>query len=317
LKQRYKESQGTATRQDLKLFELSDHTFKSDGKLYVGHFSDGKAIPQLYKGGRVPKSLHHDLGKMDLLKAIETSSNPYFAVLAGDYLKDPNLLAQAALDFGYGEKAGLKLPYEIQGNVPKDLATNKTGLYATAIGQHTLITTPLQTSLMLSCIANGGKLLTPEIAHLLAGKSLYTPLVGAPSVVAPTQETRRTLFMPAEIRSTLLEGMRRSATRALNDQGALPRLYAIHPEMKKAFQAVGNQFVGKTSTAEVIERVGLSPPSMYRHIWFGGISFTGDSPHFGQPEIVVVVYLRFGGYGKEAAPIAAQVVQKWREIKKG
>jgi cell division protein FtsI/penicillin-binding protein 2 len=31
---------------------------------------------------------------------------------------------------------------------------------------------------------------------------------------------------------------------------------------------------------------------------------------------VIIVYLRYGGYGKEAAPIAAQMVQKWREIKR-
>ena len=40
-----------------------------------------------------------------------------------------------------------------------------------------------------------------------------------------------------------------------------------------------------------------------------------DQDEFGQPELIVVVYLRYGGYGKEAAPIAAQIVKKWREIK--
>jgi len=32
------------------------------------------------------------------------------------------------------------------------------------------------------------------------------------------------------------------------------------------------------------------------------------------PELVVVVYLKYGDYGKEAAPLAAQVIKKWREI---
>jgi len=43
--------------------------------------------------------------------------------------------------------------------------------------------------------------------------------------------------------------------------------------------------------------------------WFGGISYKDN-----EPELVVVVYLRYGGYGREAAPLAAQVVKKWREI---
>ncbi len=30
----------------------------------------------------------------------------------------------------------------------------------------------------------------------------------------------------------------------------------------------------------------------------------------------IVVYHRFGGYGKEAAPLAAQMAAKWREIKR-
>jgi cell division protein FtsI/penicillin-binding protein 2 len=29
----------------------------------------------------------------------------------------------------------------------------------------------------------------------------------------------------------------------------------------------------------------------------------------------VVVYLKYGHFGKEAAPVAAQMIRKWREIK--
>ncbi|HXF29161.1 MAG TPA: penicillin-binding transpeptidase domain-containing protein, partial [Chlamydiales bacterium] len=321
LKQRFNELNSNVSKQDLRLFECVDHFFKKDGKNFVGAFTDGRAIPQLYKGGRIPKSLHANLGRMDLVKAIETSSNPYFSLLAGDYLKKPEALFEAAKDFGYGKKSGIDLFGEFRGAVPEDLATNRTGLYATAIGQHTLLTTPLQTSLMLSAIANKGVLIRPQMAHLLAGKSVVPSFFSKESPYKPQIQiheyplsVRETIFMPDEIRQTLLEGMQHSVERAMKDQGALPRLYAIHPEMKKAFFGLKGQFVGKTSTAEVIERVGLEKPQMYRHIWFGGISFEADSTHFGCPELVVVVYLRFGGYGKEAAPIAAQMVQKWREI---
>ncbi|MDB6080944.1 MAG: pbp2, partial [Chlamydiia bacterium] len=360
LKQKYLDLEGQCTANDLKLFEIHDHTFKSNGKLCVGNFPDGRPIPQLYKGGRIPKSLHHDLGNLDITRAIETSSNPYFSLLAGDFLRDPEELAKVAREFGYGEKTGAKIPGEIAGNIPNDLATNRTGLYATAIGQHTLITTPLQTAVMLSAIANGGKIVEPKIATLIAGhevcfekkendptkeflfkKSLAAvgvdfPLFSAKSSSESKTEVsyfpakvKREIFLPDQVRSMILEGMRRSVQRALDDQGALPRLYAVHPAMHKAFTGLKGQFVGKTSTAEVIERVGFdvtNPLKMYRHIWFGGISFSkgnsGKAPHhsflfsdpFGTPELVVVVYLRYGGYGKEAAPIAAQVVQKWREI---
>lgn len=360
LKQQYVDMKGQCSSKDLRLFELSDHTFKDAGRVYVGSFPDGKAIPQLYKGGRIPKSLHHNIGKIDLIRAIETSSNPYFSIMAGDFLHDPEDLAEVARGFGYGTKTKIRLPGEITGNIPNDLRTNKTGLYATAIGQHTLITTPLQTAVMLSAIANGGKVLEPKIALLTAGKGLSferkvsdkkdfpykksLALVGIDfplfSVAAADSKNEVTyfptlvkneLFFPEIVRSTILEGMRRSVQRALDDQGALLRLYAVHPTMRKDFMGLKGQFVGKTSTAEVIERVGFdvtSPSKMYRHIWFGGISFSQGakedeaspshsflfSDPYGKLELVVVVYLRYGGYGKEAAPIAAQVVQKWREI---
>ncbi|MFI5342709.1 MAG: hypothetical protein ACHQUC_00640 [Chlamydiales bacterium] len=31
--------------------------------------------------------------------------------------------------------------------------------------------------------------------------------------------------------------------------------------------------------------------------------------------IIFPILLRYGGYGREAAPLAAQIVEKWREIK--
>ncbi len=358
LKQRYLECQGNCTQADLALFEITDHTSKFDGRTFLGAFKDGKAIPQLYKGGRLPKSLNSNLGKMDLLKAIETSSNPYFSLLAGDFLHDPDDLLKAARDFGYGQKSDLDIPGEIPGNIPSDLQENRTGLYATAIGQHTLITTPLQTALMLSSIANGGKLLQPKIVSLIVGKShdfdgvdltskatdfAHKQSLKAVGIDFPlflqgenrascevkklVQNVKKEIFLPELIRQTLLEGMRRSVQHAQEERyGALSRLYQAHPEMQKDFLSLKGELVGKTSTAEVIEKVGLdvvAPSHMYRHIWFGGISFNKKKNSnysfvfkdaYGEPELVVVVYLRFGGYGKEAAPMAAQVVQKWRQI---
>lgn len=331
LKQRFCELKGKVSSADLCLFEIEDHSFHSNGRLFVGNFLDGKPIPQIYKGGRVPKSLRTNLGRMDLIKAIETSSNPYFALLAGDFLKDPEELALSARQFGYGEKSGIALPGEIAGNIPNDLKKNKTGLYATSIGQHTLVTTPLQTALMLSTFANGGKLLEPKIATLIAGKSM---VLERNEVEEVPLSVRRQIFLPEPIRATIFEGMRRSAAKAQDDsQAKLLRRSSAHSSMHKDLVNLRGQFIGKTSTSEVIEKVGLdigNPAHMYRHIWFGGISFKNDPlqvhPHsfvfsdqFGKPELVVVVYLRYGGYGKEAAPIAAAVIQKWRDIltKKG
>lgn len=325
----------TVTPADLNPLVIVDQIFKKGNTIYVGMTADGKPIPQLYKGGRIPRSSKNNFGRMDLMKAIETSSNPYFSLLAGEILEDPNDMVKAAQLFGFGKKTGIDLPAEIPGKMPTDLETNKTGLYATAIGQHTLVVTPLQTAVMLSAIANGGKILKPQIVCLKAGKApdrdpLASTFKGADlgsenSVDRVDPVVLNQIFLPDIIRKILLEGMHRVVLRTQAESIiGLSRLYKDYPEAISDYVELKNQLVGKTSTAESMERLDLDSDrgtTMYKHVWFGGISFKNDvtgglisKNAYANPELVVVVYLRFGGYGKEAAPIAAQVVKKWREI---
>lgn len=339
LRQRYMLLDGQAyTYQDLNPLTLDDRVFRKGKELFVGFTEEGKALPQHYKGGRLPKSLSSQIGKIDIKRAIETSSNPYFCLLAGDIFQDPNDLARAAQDFSYGCATGIDLPGEISGNVPKDLASNRTGLYATAIGQHTLIVTPLQTAVMLSSLANGGKILKPKIVRMAAGKKLE---VGG--ILKPCEENakshvewlptivKKEVFMPTAIRKILLEGLQQvNAHLYKNSMPALSKLYQGHPEVIQSFLELKEQMIGKSSTAESVENLDLDfrfGTNIYNHVWFGSISF--DPKHangyesnrfvyrdpFGNPELVVVVYLRYGALGKEAAPLGAQMVKKWREIK--
>ncbi|MDB2613827.1 hypothetical protein N9Y92_01560 [Chlamydiales bacterium] len=94
------------------------------------------------------------------------------------------------------------------------------------------------------------------------------------------------------------------------------------------YAPIHQDLIGKTSTSEVIERLNLGqglPPFQVCHTWGGTISFEslplddGDliiaKDPFGQPELVVVVYLRYGRLGKETLPLAALLAKKWREIK--
>ncbi|MFN4174285.1 MAG: penicillin-binding transpeptidase domain-containing protein, partial [Parachlamydiaceae bacterium] len=327
--------------------EMKDQLFKIGSQVFVGYDKNGKPIPQLYKGGRIPRSSHNQMGDMDLLTAIEKSSNPYFALLAMDYIDQPSDLLEAAKAFSFGEKTGIALPGEIAGNLPKDLDTNPTGLFATSIGQHTLVVTPLQTSVMLSALANKGLVMKPQIIKCKAGKekaewdeipnlsnypleaplnllgvdfTLFKPLLDPElkePIIVTRPEVKRDLHLPEGIRKMLLEGMRRVVTKTLSDNlFLLSKAYNHHPEIMSSFIEMKPYLVGKTSTAESIERLDLDEPNerpLYTHVWFGGIGFE-DEGHK-KPELVVVVYLRYGGYGKEAAPMAAHIMKKWREIK--
>jgi cell division protein FtsI/penicillin-binding protein 2 len=276
-----------------------------DHSLIVASSLDHKPFYRHYKGGRLPRSHLTNIGRVDLLGAIEQSSNPYFAILASDFLSDPDDLLHTAADFGLGERTGIDLPSELKGRLPTDLHTNRTGLYSFAIGQHTLITTPLQAARMLAAIGNGGHLITPTL------------LLG-------TQPASHPVALSPAARRILCEGMDRvvwgpkgsarpSVIKGLNG----------HPDLLRDFLSLQHQMIGKTSTAEICCHPDCNPSScsyIYKHIWFGAIAFPpaeSIKPHkerWDRPELVVVVYLRYGDGGKEAAPIAAQVIHKWREI---
>lgn len=348
--------------QDLNPLVIVDKVYQQGGLHFVGYTEDGKPIPQLYKGGRLPRSLaHQNNGRVDLIRALEVSSNPYFSLLAGECLDEPGDLSKAARLFSFGSRTGIELSAEIPGKVPDDLASNRTGLYAMAIGQHSLVVTPLQTAVMLAAIANGGKVVKPKLVKLTAGRQpsrgedqivclptfpyqealslvgidfpLFSALFYADQQslvkVIPT-EIKREIFMPEVIRQILLRGLRAVTQRSYQENlTSLSHLYRQHPEAILQFKELKDQLLGKTSTAESVENIDLDlheGTNIYTHVWFGSLSFLDKQAdknkavllfkdEFGQPEIIVVVYLRYGGYGKEAAPLAAQMVKKWREIK--
>lgn len=317
--------------------------------LIVASSLDHKPYFRHYKGGRLPRSHLPDIGKVDLMGAIEQSSNSYFAILAGDYLSNPNDLCNAAREFGLGEKSGIDLPGELRGRLPSDLTTNRTGLYSFAIGQHTLTTTPLQVAVMMSSLINGGNLFTPRLARTIEGISspFHANLaeeemeilgLGIPrDISSPRSEaisqsiqvaphTKRTIIIPEHIRSTLCDAMDKVVFGSKGS--ARPTIIKglnHHPALMQDYLALQHQMIGKTSTAEIALRPDRNPSAesyVYKHIWFGSAGFVSpqnrksNSEKWKNPEIVVIVYLRYGDGGKEAAPLAAQVIHKWRQIKK-
>ena len=330
--------------QDLNPLIITDDVYFRGNTQCVGYTEDGQPIAQLYKGGRLPRSLaHQHIGKVDIVKAMEMSSNPYFSLLAGECMESPSDLSKAARLFGYGSLTEIDLNGEIAGNVPDDLAKNRTGLYAMAIGQHTLVVTPLQTAVMMAAIANGGKVLKPKIIKLTAECNLIN---GCPSKNFHAQlprsisksgsvrevptEVLREIFMPEIVRQILLRSLRAVSERTHKESlTSLTRLYKKCPEAIRTLTALKEQILGKTSTSESVENIDLDLKegiNLYTHVWYGSIVFENNQQdknkmslllkdEFGQPELIVVVYLRYGAYGKDAVPLAAQIVKKWREIK--
>lgn len=316
----------------------------SNGQV-LGRFKNGETIKRYYKGGVLPRA-YPGIGEIDVVGAIERTSNIYFSILAGDVLHSPSDLLQAATAFGYGTKTGIDLPFEYPGELPTDLSYNRTGLYSFAIGQHSLIVTPLQAATALAALANGGSLVKPQILKLSAGtrpsseadrlfslthfpKKESLSLLGIPfplftETLSADEKgyisfqkplIRSEIFLPSPIRETLLAGMKKVISGAKGSaRPAIIRRYLQCPAAIESYQKVHAELAGKTGTAEILFKPTIDAESeaqMVKHVWFGGISFKGE-----EPDLVVAVYLRFGSAGSQAAPLAARIIDKWREIKK-
>ncbi|MFA6119527.1 MAG: penicillin-binding transpeptidase domain-containing protein [Parachlamydiales bacterium] len=283
-----------------------DTVNKKNG-LIVGKTIDGRPFPRIYKNGRLPKSSHSGIGKIDLVQALEKSSNPYFSILAGDHIQNPNSLINIAENLNIGKKTGIDLLNESKGNLPKDILNNKTSLYSFAIGQHSLVATPIQIAVMMSAIANKGKVLKPKLV-----KSDNTII-------------KNTIALPDEVRNIIFEGLDRVISSAEGNSRAEAINYLRHkPKLYEEYKNKKHLFIGKTSTAEFMYKHYINPSAKaqkYKNIWFGAISFETPKDNenkrqiWEKPELVVIVELNFGSSGKEAAPLAFQVAQKFKELK--
>ncbi len=335
---------------NLDTLTIVDSYQKNNASYTMGTFANGELIPRMYKGGRLPRSEHSNLGRINLSSALETSSNPYFSILALEHIKSPDKFLEISSLFSFGHKTGIDLVGEIGGKLPQDLSQNTTGLFSFAIGQHAFDSTPLQASSMLSILANKGAALKPQILKIRAGKQpsvslkrifnrtkypfqkplesigIDFPLFSA--ALSPLQESlvdktkpeiTHQLDLPLPVYSYIISGLKQVITggRGTARYNKI-HTYSQNSRVMNEYKALSEQFVGKTSTAQRVERIWPAKAvggQMVKHIWFGGIFFEDDS--LKKPELIVIVYLRFGDYGREAAPLATQIANEWRRIKAG
>lgn len=298
--------------------DLKGSPFSNARDQILGYTLDRKPLMRSYKGARLPRSSHSGIGQVDMTSALETSSNIFFAILADDYIQDPRSLAKAAESFCLGKKTGIELPGESKGNLPDDLDQNKSGLYSFSIGQHTMEVTTLQTAAMMSAIANQGNVLKPYIVLKKEGpnRTLHYEEETQPQI-------ERTIPFPDEIFKMLKIGMQKvvSGTRG-TARYTIMRAYHDHPMARKDYLSIYQDLLAKTGTAQVMYKKNISKTSrasIRNHVWFASIAYpkghllSQEIPD--DPELVVVVFLRFRRAGREGGTIAAQMVNKWREIK--
>lgn len=110
-------------------------------------------------------------GVLDMEEAMAYSCNCYFARL-GDMIGSEAIVKKAK-EFGFGEKALCYFPEETAGNLPDESEVGPWDVSNLSIGQGEILATPLQIARMTAVIANGGKLIRPEI--FLEESGSYAP----------------------------------------------------------------------------------------------------------------------------------------------
>lgn len=99
--------------------------------------------------------------RTDLTSALAHSDNPFFQQVGTKIGSDK--MVNYARELGLGEKTGINVPFEFPGRLPEV----KPGIIERRIFSHAdgFEVTPLQLGTLVSAMANGGKLLQPQIAH--------------------------------------------------------------------------------------------------------------------------------------------------------
>src|SRR5882762_8068043 len=189
--------------------------------------------------------------------------------------------------FGFGERTGIELPGEIGGLIRPPKAWSKISITRIPMG-HEIGVTPLQMTVAMAVIANGGKLVTPRII-----KSISTSEGKIISLLSPTE--LRQVISPETAREIgdALRGV-------VSDRGTAA-----------AAAVPGFTIAGKTGTAQKVDPKGGYEHGKYVVSFVGYLpaehpEFVGlvvlDDAHTSKPE------LNYGGL--IAGPIFSRVAEK-------
>jgi penicillin-binding protein 2 len=99
--------------------------------------------------------------RIDLTSALAHSDNPFFQQVGSKIGSDK--MVTYARELGLGEKTGINVPFEFPGKLPEIKAgASDRRMFSHADGFEV---TPLQLGTLVSAMANGGRLLIPQIPH--------------------------------------------------------------------------------------------------------------------------------------------------------
>ncbi len=239
-------------------------------------------------------------GAVDLNGAMAASADVYFYKLGERLGIDTQAIY--ARRFGLGEPSGVGINGDAPGIVPTKAYHDehtKGGFQhglalSTAIGQGDVRTSPVQMAMAYAALANGGTVFRPRVVERIE-----------------TDDREVVQRFEPEVRGDLaatpehLSAVTKALERAVNDEKlATGHLAGVDYGL----------IAGKTGTAQVRKIIrGHMRQSVKRfrdrdHAWFAAFA------PYESPKVVVVVFLEHGGSGgKEAAPVARQIIEAYHQ----
>jgi penicillin-binding protein 2 len=255
-------------------------------------------------------------GPINVVQALALSNDIWFYMVGGGYPPTNfqglgvSKLAKWATLFGYGPATGVDLPGEVSAVVPDDQWKRQlyaeswtTGdSYNMAIGQGFVLATPLQVLVSTAAVANGGKVMQPQVVYQVTDANGGLQRDFTPHVT-------RELPLDDGVIQVIQQGMW-SVVNAPNGTGYTVKL--DNPDIVVAGKTGTAEYcdpVPKEDDPEVLDcRYIKSPAGDYlpTHAWM-----VAYAP-FDNPEIAVVVFLYDGGDGSMvAAPVAKQILEEY------
>lgn len=233
------------------------------------------------------------LGWVNMIQAIQKSSNPYFYVLGNKV--GINNIVKWATRFGLGQKTGIDLLGEEKGTISSREFKAKidpdpwteTNTAQSAIGQLYNSFTPIQLANYAATIANGGKRFKP---HIIKKVIKYDG-----SIVTETKPEYEILPVKKENMAIIQEGMKAVANS--EDPGGTASSAFV--------ELLPIKVAGKTGTAETGNEANHSSNALF-------ICYAPAD----DPQIAVAVVVERGVLGAYTAPIACDVLKEYFEINK-
>jgi penicillin-binding protein 2 len=259
-----------------------------------------------------PEDIYHSLGYYPLGKGIKDtavagdynfkrafkkSSNSYF--IEYGLRMGPEAIVAMAERLHFSERTGIPLGQDSPGNVPtrervKKRAWRDGDTANICIGQGEVLVTPLQMAIATAAVANGGKVLWPQLVASVQAADAIIDLSARSSFQARVRDRLPVSNRTLEV---IREAMLADTEDPLPDKGTA--FDAFHEHDQKTPILKNFRVGGKTGTAQ-LERGGR----VYDHItWFASY---GPA----EPRYAVVVMVQSGSSGGgTCAPIAAKIYQ--------